>query len=167
MQPRALDTYGAPYADEYPAENPQTQLAANYGNRFLEDLAQLTRTAYRAVVVFNTVANAPVYVLPASSVSIRTLWGTGTSYKPAVRKTETGLYDVIFSASYADGLGVPELLGFFDGFAVGRGATVTDVPSAKLLTLSANIVTVATMSAGVLADTLASTAAITTSVYIL
>lgn len=167
MQPRALANYGGPYTDEGPVENPETQIGSTYANRFLEDLAQLTRPAFRAVVVFDTVANAPTYVLPVANINVRTLWGSGTSYKPTITKTATGRYTIEFAASYTDGLAVSENVQFFDGFAVGRGSVVTDVPSARLLTLSATIATVATMSSGVLADALASTAVITTAVYLL
>lgn len=167
MEPRSIESYGGPYANEGAVENPETQMDSSYGNRLLEDAAQLTRPATRAVVVFDTTAVAGPYVYAASAISIRTVWGSGTGNKPTVTKTATGRYTVAFASSYNDGLGEAENVGFFDGFVVGRGATVTDVPSAKLLTLSATTATIATMSSGVLADALASTDPITVSVWLL
>jgi len=171
MEPRSLQNYGGPYNDEGPVENPETQMSSTYANKLIEDAAQLTRTKHTAIVMFDTVANAAVYVLPANTITVRTVWGDGASYKPVVTKTNVGLYTVAFSTSYSDGLSVSENVAFIDGFAFGRTSTESDEPIAKVLTLGSTTITLATYDAPAwpptLADAAASTDLITVSLYLL
>ncbi len=173
MLPKTISSYGGPYADEGPVENPETQIASSFCNRFLEDLAQSTRASTKAFVQFDTTAAAPA-VLSPSAIAIKTQWGSGASYKPAVEKTATGLYTVTFAATYADALGESETVGFADGWLSFRPADGTegDDPFAKILTVAANVITIATYDANgtgarTKADTMASGKAITMGVYLL
>jgi hypothetical protein len=157
MTPSELADYGAPYNDEGPVDNPETQMSSAYGNKMCEHLSQLTRPAFRAVTMFDCVANAATYVIPEVDVTVRSLWGIGTAYKPTVTKTATGRYTIEFASSYADGLGVSENVAFIDGFVKVRTTTETDTPTAKLLTLNSTTATIAVYDAGSLDDIAAST----------
>ena len=47
MDPRTIGSYGGPKLDALPVSNPETQVAASEMNRYMEDLAQTTRTGKR------------------------------------------------------------------------------------------------------------------------
>jgi hypothetical protein len=114
MQPRDLAAYGGPYANARPVSDPLTQVAAEKLNLTMEDVAQLTRVPMaRVVAMFVTDgANNPTNVVYG-----KTMWGTGTSFKPTVTHTATGVWTVTWSATYADGLGEDETLGLADAEA--------------------------------------------------
>ena len=156
-EPRTLGSYGAPYQDEHPVENPQTQISAALMNRNLEDQAQMTRTAWRAIVKFTAIATAAVTIVPAGSVLVRTAWGDSSAFKPVITKTTTGLYSVAFAASYIDGLGVTENVSWFAGKAEGHTNNASDDPEGtRIVSLGATLVTLVTKVAGVVADQAAS-----------
>ena len=166
-EPRTLGSYGGPFQDEAPVENPQTQTSAALYNRKAEDTAQMTRTFWRAIVRFVCVADAPTFILPPAQVFIRTAWGDSATFKPVVTKTGTGLYSIQFAAAYNDGLGVSESVQWFDAMAVGRTATATDDPEGtRVLTVGSNLITIVAKDAGVAADQAASTNFIVITTYI-
>jgi len=163
-----MGTYGAPFKDEGPVENPQSQTSAALYNRKCEDLAHMTRTAWRAIVKFVAVTDAATFVLPANQVFIQTAWGNASTYKPTVTKTATGLYSVQFPSSFTDALGNEETLQFFDATARGRTSVNTDDPEGtRVLSVGSNLVTLCVKDAGVLADAAASVEFITVTTYIL
>lgn len=155
MEPRALGNYGGPKVDAKPVEDPLSQLAASEYNRLAEDSAQMTRTAIRAVVMFTATPSSGPLTYSAANVTLRSLWGTGDSYKPTVQKTSVtpGEYTITFSAAFADALGNSETLGFIEAFARARTSDKTKDPHAKVLTVSSNAITITTEEPrGTLAD---------------
>ena len=152
MLDATLATYGAPYANAEVVDNPNTQCDADLFNRQSEDVAQLTRTGYRAIVKFTPVAGAP-FTLAAADVQVRTMWGDGTAYKPTVAKTGNGLYTITFAASYTDGLAESESLGFLYAHASLIGATIAPPP--LITSLTANVVGLTVLSSAFAASDLA------------
>lgn len=154
MLDATIATFGGPYADAEVVENPNTQMAADYGNVLLEDVAQLTRTGLRAVVKFTTsTGGAATYA--ASAVTIKTMWGDGTAYKPTVAKTATGLYTVTFPASFVDGLGETESLSFFGAYATLVGSTLA--PQPKVTSVTATAIGITVMNSSFAANDLSGT----------
>jgi hypothetical protein len=138
-----LATYGCPKGNSLPVDNPQLQADATEYNRLAEHVAQLTRTAWRAVISFQTIlAGAPQ---TGAVVEHRTLWGSGVTQEPAIAKTGTGVYTLTFSTTYLDGLGEQETVGLLFADATSGEATYSD-PRAKVT--SANVVTVRVWDAG-------------------
>ncbi len=105
--PRTLSSYGGPYDDALPVEDATTEQSAAFGNRMMDDLAQLTRATCKGWVIFPLSVAAPG-TIAAGSVIARSQWGTGSSEKPVVAKTATGSYTITYSASYLDGTGASE-----------------------------------------------------------
>ncbi len=105
--PRTLSSYGGPYDDALPVEDATTEQSAAYGNRMLDDLAQLTRAASKGWVLF-PLSTGGAGTIAAGSVTARSQWGTGSSEKPVVAKTATGSYTITYAASYVDGTGASE-----------------------------------------------------------
>ena len=153
-----LGTYGGPFADAETVENPNTQVAASLYNRKAEDVAQLTRTGYRAIVKFTPTAAAAPVTYAASAVTIDTMWGDGTAYKPTVAKTATGVYTVTFAASYDDGLEEAEALAFVYAHASLIGATIAPPP--LITSLTANVVGLTVLNSSFAANDLAAANAV-------
>ena len=104
MLPKTLGSYGGPFVDESPTKDPTSELAARFGNRFLEDVAQATRTVPQAWVSFvPTVTAAPVTV-DAANVTHFTSWGSTSATKPVVAKVADGEYTVTFETEFDDDL---------------------------------------------------------------
>lgn len=166
-EPRTIGSYGGPFLDEAPVENPTTQTSAALYNRKAEDVAQMTRTFWRAIVRFTCVADAATFALPPAQVFVRTAWGDSSSFKPTVTKTATGLYSIQFASTYDDELGETETVQWFDAVAVGKTSDSSDDPEgSRVLTVSSNLVTVVAKDGGVVADQAASTEYITMTVFI-
>lgn len=122
MLRRTAEEYGAGFdvlSDAQPVEDPSTELAAPYYSRIAEDVAQCTRTAKRAIIVFTTSAASP-----ANVVRVQTCWGDTLSYAPVVTRTGAGLYTLTFPASFFDGLGESETVSFFS--AKGEVSSLTE-----------------------------------------
>lgn len=136
MDPRTIGSYGGPWVDARPVQNPQTQVAAASFGRLAEDAAQLTRAGRKALVTFRTtLANGAVAVLAA-----RSQWGTGVSEQPTIARTGVGLYTVTFATSYADALGAVETVSFFDA----TGAVLSLAAFGHVqCTVAANVISVA------------------------
>ncbi|MBU1785295.1 MAG: hypothetical protein KKG95_08170 [Candidatus Omnitrophica bacterium] len=102
-----ISTYGGPYSDSEPVEDPTTQIASDEFNRMLEDHAQTTRGAMRAWVSFLTDMTA---VLPAviPVVDATSVWGDGSAQHPVITKTAHGTYEIEYAAIYQDELGFDE-----------------------------------------------------------
>lgn len=142
----SIDSYGGQFVDLLPVENPVAEQSAAYANRLHEDVAQMTRTACKAIVRFAlTTAGAPI-TLNAANVDVWTQWGTSATYKPTIAKTATGTYTVTFGASYNDALSVPETVSLVDAFGhvsdlTNRGhvyATVSGAVVSVLVTDTSN-----------------------------
>tara|TARA_B100000949_G_C14158751_1_gene398101 strand:+ start:202 stop:678 length:477 start_codon:yes stop_codon:yes gene_type:complete len=149
MDPRTIGNYGGPKLDSLPVSNPETQVAAAEMNRYMEDLAQTTRTVLRAAVKFPTGVVSPV---PAVSVFHRSIWGSGSAQKPVVTRTGVGLYTVTYAATFTDALGTIETVAFFGGHASVESAVAADDFQARLISVAANVVSVVVQDAGAPAD---------------
>ncbi len=104
MLPKTITSYGGPYDDAGPVENPQTDFAAESANYLLEDSAQMTNTAIRAMVSFAPAATDPVVVDHDS------LWGSGDAQKPTIARGIAGIYVVTWPTTMTDGLDEVETL---------------------------------------------------------
>jgi hypothetical protein len=151
MEPRTIGSYGGPKVDALPVSNPESQVASAEMNRYLEDMAQATRTVLRAAVSLPTTNAAAGPIAPAL-VSHRSVWGSGSAEKPAVEKTATGLYTVTYSPIFTDPLGVIESVTFFAGQVSCMSPDDGDILTARLLTVAANVVTIGVYAMGALAD---------------
>jgi hypothetical protein len=153
MLPKTLDSYGGERVEAKAVSNPLSQYPSDDFNRAHEDLAQATRTITRVAVLFPTSGAAPADI-PAGSVQHRNVWGTGSSTKPTVTKTATGLYTVTWAASYADALGFVEAVAL--AFPVTCEAFTSDSADdvdARILTIGSNSLTLKVESPrGTLAD---------------
>lgn len=146
MLATTIESYGGPYVDEEILENPESQLAADLGNRAFEDLAQLTRTGWRAMCQFLTVAAGN-----PTSVVVFSMWGSGVAQEPTVSRSGVGLYQLTWPASFNDGLGESETVVFQLG-DVAVQTNTNDDDTGKIKSIAANVVTIATFRAGALSD---------------
>lgn len=143
MTPKTIADYGGAKVDAQPVKNPTTQLAADDYNREAEDVAQLTRTANRVEVSFNTInAAAPQ---TGTVIFNYTVWGSGASYYPTIAKTNTGIYTLTYASSYTDGLSVAETVSLV--FPAGQAAGSTLYPVQVEVT-SASVLTVRVFTSG-------------------
>lgn len=150
MLATTIESYGGPYVDEEILENPESQLSADYGNRFMEDVAQLTRTGWRAICQFQTVT-----VGNPSSVIVFSVWGSGVAQRPTVSRSGAGLYQLTWPTSFNDGLGATETVNFQLG-DVAVQMNTNDDDGGKIKTIAGNVVTIATFRGGALSDFAAS-----------
>ena len=152
MEAKTIGNYGGVYVDQRTVVDPESEMAAAYGNRFLEDLAQATRTVERASVDFLTSAAAAA-ALPPATISFDSVWGSSAAEKPVVAKTAQGLYTITFAVSFTDGLAVSENVSFRRGVADAMSADSLDDCVAQILTIASNVITLKTEApAGTLAD---------------
>lgn len=138
---RAGTDYGMPtggYLDAATVEDPNSELAATYGNRLIVDHAQMTATTTKWIVQFPT-STAAAAAIASASVSIRSHFGAGTSSKPAVAKTATGTYTLTFASSYTDELSQAETITFFDASGHVLSSTVVGHVQASI---SGTVITV-------------------------
>jgi hypothetical protein len=152
MDPKTIGNYGGPKIDALPVSNPETQVAASEMNRYMEDMAQTTRTVLRAAVTFPTDLAAAPLTIPPGSITNRSVWGSGPAQKPVITKTGVGLYTLTFPATFTDALGTVETVAFYAGHGSCMSADVDDDIAARTITLAANVVTIGVYAAGVLAD---------------
>lgn len=99
----AASTYGLPFSDYAPVEDPTTDLASALFNLVGMNVAGMTQTACRAWVAF--VGNASSPTDPTSFVH-GAVWGNGLSVKPTDARTGTGVYTFTWPATVTDALGV-------------------------------------------------------------
>jgi hypothetical protein len=144
VQAKTIGNYGGPYVDQDAVENPESEMAADEGNRLLEDTAQMTVACVRVTLNFLTSAAAPPLDLPAATVEHDAVWGSGSSSAPTVRKTATGRYTITFPTPLTDSLSVSENVSFRRGDAGAMSADPLDDCKAELLTIAANVVTLKT-----------------------
>jgi hypothetical protein len=137
--PKTIENYGGPYEDAEPVANPQTEMAADFGNTLLEDVAQLTRMGSRARVSFVPVATAAVVAVVVASH--RSVWGSSDTQKPTISKTATGVYAITWPSTQIDGNGVVETLAF-TGASAGIVHASTNYPDPRVQSVTANVVTV-------------------------
>lgn len=113
MTPATIESYGAPeggFRNAFDVEDPTVEQSAAYGNRELEDQAQMTRTTDKATVRFTTSTGGAGSITPTDG---RSHWGVGSANLPTVAKVSTGRYTVTYATSYTDALGVVETVFFY------------------------------------------------------
>lgn len=136
---RTIETYGGPFVDAVPVDDPTTTESAGQHNRLTEDVAQATRTQPRAWVSFKTRTTNGA-VTPDEGES---MMGTGSAQLPTVARTGTGLYTVTYPPSWTDALGTLETIVFKK--AHGAVASTTTVGRVQC-SVSANVISVLVLS---------------------
>lgn len=102
-QPRSGDEYGVPFlGNAIAVGDPRTAMNFAQGNRGFDDVAQMTRVALRAWVVFPTQSGNGVVT---SGVFGKSQMGTGNTNLPSVTRTGAGLYTITYPATWTDGAG--------------------------------------------------------------
>lgn len=146
--PRTIDSYGGPFVDAFPVEDPTIEQSATFGNRLHEDVAQITCTTTKAVVRFPTTATAgPIAVTPSSGASHI---GLGMAELPTIAKSATGLYNITYPTSWTDALGEAENIAF--RFSSGRAVSLSAFGVVQS-TEATNVIHVAVFdAAGALSD---------------
>lgn len=130
-------TFGGPYTDSRPVEDPTTEVGATPLNTALCDVAMMTHTAPRAWVRFvGVTALGAVTVVDHDA-----LWGSGTSVKPTIDHTGSGVYTITWAASQEDELGEAHTLLIRKPYA---WAFAEDRAGAQVSAFTANTITVST-----------------------
>lgn len=113
MDRKTADQYGAGLSltDAEPVEDPTTQWSAEYIKRLAEDVAQLTRTAPRAILIWTTKGSGAV----GTAVRTKTMWGDTLAFAPAIARSGTGVYALTYPATLNDGLVYAETIAWFSG----------------------------------------------------
>lgn len=113
MDRKTAEQYGAglSIANAEPVDDPNTELDAAYYARLAEDVAQLTRTAPRAILVWTTKGSGAV----GTAVRTKTMWGDTLSFAPTVTRNGPGDYTLTYPATYNDGLVYAETIAWFAG----------------------------------------------------
>lgn len=106
--PRTIESYGGIKQNLLDVESAEHEEDAAEANRKAEDLAQMTHLSHFASVYFRSTSDAAPTAVVASNVTVRSHAGNGSSAKPVITKTATGLYTLTWPASYTDALGVVE-----------------------------------------------------------
>lgn len=131
MLPKTIESYGGPYVDREVLKNPESQVAADKGNRVFEDVAQLTRTSVRAMVHFHPGASDPAVLWHWS------LWGSSNTERPTITRSSAGRYTVTYPATLTDALGVDETVAFLSGVA---GIWSSNNDDVKITSLAVNAI---------------------------
>jgi hypothetical protein len=138
--PRTIETYGGVFDDAEPVEDPTVEQSADYANRLHEDVAQLTRTTFKAWVKFvPTGVAAPTTVVASAG---RSHMGTGGGNLPTIAKTGTGTYTITYPASWTDDTDEDEDISFIDGFAMVNGGNADVGSTAQIVSIIANVVVI-------------------------
>lgn len=144
---RTVETYGGPYLDERPVEDPTTQQAAAFYDRHAEDTAQMTRTSDKALFTFSTSSGGAGAITVSDG---RSHAGVGAGQLPVGAKVSTGLYTFTFAASFEDDLEEEEIVSF--GYGGGRVKHLATAGHVQV-TGASNVISVAVFDmAGVLSD---------------
>lgn len=104
MPLRSVEDYGGLKVNVQDPEYPEGEESAEEANRKAVDLATFSSTSPFACCMFTpSSASAPATLSPAV-VTIRSHAGNGSSARPVVTKTGTGLYTVTWPSTYADAM---------------------------------------------------------------
>jgi hypothetical protein len=98
----SLDTFGAPYEDADSTVDPETEMAAEYMNRLVAQVAMLSHTAPKAWARF-TISGST-----ATCVAHNAVWGDTNAVKPTATRVMVGQWGVAWAASYDDLQSTPE-----------------------------------------------------------
>jgi hypothetical protein len=103
------DTYGGPYTNERPVEDPTTELDGDAASELMNDVAACTRTVTRAWVAFT----GATYTSGSQALTVTdhdANWGSATGVKPTVVQTATGIILITWPATIVDEIGVTRTL---------------------------------------------------------
>lgn len=142
----AIGDWGIPFTNGHQVEDPTTDLDADAFNEMGCDVAMMTHTAVRGWVLFTgtTYTSGTVSVTPSDHDA---LWGSGTAVRPTVGETSAGVYVITYAAAQNDELGNAHTLNIRFPHAEAHGVSTL---LAKVISWTANTITVNTYSAGAL-----------------
>lgn len=167
MLPRTIADYGAPYVNEKAPLDPTSELAAEFGNRFFVDVAQLTLASGFTWFSFVTTLTAATTTVSAANVAVSGFPGNGSAQKPVVSKTGTGVYTLTFAADFDDALAsvvgmesVTETQSIVFTFTSGLNVMGATNGTARVTALASNVVTVEVYDTSNAASDLGGTATI-------
>lgn len=136
--------YGGARTNAHPVEDPTTDVGAEHLNPVMANVAMMTHTAPRAIVLFTgtTYTSGTVNVTPDDHDA---MWGSSTGVRPTVGETSAGVYVITWATSQTDELGASHTLNirFPDCVAYGVSTLV-----AKVISWTANTITINTYSSG-------------------
>ena len=116
-----LTTYGLQnVANAAPVQNPNTDWDASYAKRMGMDLAQATRAWPQAHFSFTTAGTNGART--ASNIFSR--WGNGASYSPTITRTGTGVYTIVWPASFTNEMLETDTLSFTKAHASISSSTI-------------------------------------------
>jgi hypothetical protein len=119
VTPKTIASYGGPFADAEPVEDPTSEISATFDNRALEDTAQMTRTIPKARFTFVTRTSAGACTVR----NVSTIFASGSGVTPTVTQSATGQYLVTFPTSASDGLGTTETISFVEAMGTVMSTT--------------------------------------------
>lgn len=103
------DTYGGPYQNAQPVEDPLTEISADADNEALADTAGCTRMVPRAWVSFiGTTYTSGSQVITVTDHNA--VWGGSNGVKPTIVQTSAGVLVITWPATVVDELGVTKTL---------------------------------------------------------
>lgn len=89
-------TFGGPYADPDPVQDPTTEVASAFFNRMRAQVAMLSHTAPRAWVRVTVAAGV------ATLADHDAVWGNTAPVAPVVARLGAGSFTVTWAAAYTD-----------------------------------------------------------------
>lgn len=104
-----IDTYGGPYQNERPVEDPTTELDASFDNEALADTAAATRMVSRAWVSFTGITYTSG-TMAVTTDDHNAVWGADNAVKPVVTQSATGIYLITWPTTIEDEIGVTRTL---------------------------------------------------------
>jgi len=167
MLPRTIQSLGGPFQNEEPIVDPESEMDARFGNRLLEDTAQLTRSAGLTWFSFVTTATAAPTTLSAANVAVSGFFGSGDAQKPTVEKAATGVYVLTWPTEFDDALSdvtnmesVTETQPVVFTFATQPNVSGVTDGLARVSSLASNVVTVRVLNTSFALSDLGGTATI-------
>ena len=147
----SVQTYGGPFVDALPQEDPQSEVASASFNQVLNDTSAMTATSPRVILQFTGNATLPVLSSTATWTSgYDSVWGNSIVVAPVFLRNSIGNVSITFPAVVNDQLGNPHPVTLRFGKACLCSGTLN--PSFIVSTTSANVVNVLMKDAGSLSD---------------
>ena len=147
------DTYGGPYTNEHPVEDPTTEVDAAALNEMAADTSAMTRTTPRAWMSFVGVAYSGSGTDVVAVADHNANWGGAVAVKPTVGQSATGVYLITWPATVVDELGISHSVNIrYPHQPMTVGPTIA---YAQITAMTANTMTLKTFNAGGAANALA------------
>ena len=89
-------TFGGPFSDPDPVQDPTTEVASAFFNRIRATLAALSHTSPRAWCRVTVAAGV------ATLADHDAVWGNTLGVAPAIVRSSAGVYSVTWASSYSD-----------------------------------------------------------------